>query len=150
MYNGGRLLNPDILETNIEDSKTCQSSNSAFRQQIITVAEKIFDRYNVALSDRQVKVVILVHTNKDNKSLHIEQWQMQSKFRPSRAQELDIVSNNGAIHVQPEIPLRIFQGLLFDVKPAHFTGTEVRISSGCLQNFAGQYFGNTQVWPQGV
>ncbi|ODM22126.1 hypothetical protein SI65_02972 [Aspergillus cristatus] len=58
-------------------------------------------------TNRQVKVVILIHINRDNKSLHIEQWQMQSTYRPAKAQNFDIVSNNGAISVQPEVPLRI-------------------------------------------
>lgn len=107
-------------------------------------------RFWLTHTDRQVRVVILIHIQADNKMLHIEHWEMVQRSlsrtredaMPTNLQEFDLcLLGDGTVSANPpSASLDIATELLFDIVPHCVTKDTVTIAPNRLIAFAHEYF----------
>lgn len=101
-------------------------------------------------TDREVRVVILIHIHANNRKLHLERWELvqhnlsrtRQSAKPTKLQELDLcLLNDGTVSVNPaSATLDIATQLLFDIVPPGVTNDTVTIGANELLAFAYDYF----------
>ena len=101
-------------------------------------------------TDREVRVVILIHIHANNRKLHLERWELLqrnlSRTRQSakltKLQELDLcLLNDGTVSVNPaSATLDITTQSLFDIVPPGVTNDMITIGANELLAFAYEYF----------